>query len=176
MKVLNIIDEDIVNYHKISMYIAFPYCSMKCNSDAGKCICHNTSLTDSKIIETDAESIINRYINNPLTKAIVIAGLEPFDSKFDIVTFVSTLRNKYNCYDDVVIYTGYTEDELEGKSLYSYKNAISQEVLTQMYQELKKYPNVIVKFGRYREGDQPHFDKTLGVYLSSSNQFAKKIS
>ena len=41
---------------------------------------------------------------------------------------------------------------------------------------LKKFKNIIVKFGRYVGGQQAHFDEVLGVYLASDNQFAEKIS
>ena len=175
MKILNIIDEDIVNYKKISMYIAFSKCSFKCNIDCGKNICQNFDLRDSKLITVDKDYIINRYLSNPITHAIVIGGLEPFDSYFDLVPFIYSLRNKYNCSDDVVIYTGYTEDELEGKTLYDYKNACNQDILIQSYNELKSLGNIVVKFGRYKEGDDPHYDEVLGVNLASDNQYAKII-
>ena len=175
MKILNIIDEDIVNYKKTSMYIAFPNCSMKCNVDCGKVICQNVSLLDSSCINVDGDTLISRYLNNPITHAIVFGGLEPFDSYFDIIPFIHALRNKYNCHDEVVIYTGYTEEELEGTSLYDYQNACKQDILTSIYKELKTYDNVIVKFGRYVENNDKHFDEVLGVYLASDNQYAKII-
>lgn len=157
------------------MYVALPHCSMKCNIDSGKTICQNTSLKDSSCINFDGDTLIKRYLNNPLTHAIVFGGLEPFDSHFDLIAFISALRNKYNCNDDVVIYTGYTEDELEGKSLYSYPNCTLQSVLVDVYKELKNYNNIIIKFGRYKEGDEPHYDEVLGINLASDNQHAKVI-
>lgn len=175
MKILNIIDEDIVNYKKISMYIAFPSCSMKCNIDSNKVICQNNDLLGSSCITVDGEKLIKRYLSNPITHAVVFGGLEPFDSYFDILSFVSSLRNKNDCDDPIVIYTGYTEEELEGKTIYDYPNACKQEVLTNVYTELKRFKNIIVKFGRYKEGDKPHFDEVLGVNLASDNQYAKII-
>ena len=62
---------------------------------------------------------------------------------------------------------GYTEEELSDS-----KNC-EQFFL---YQNLKKYPNVIVKFGRYVPGDEPHYDEILGVNLVSQNQYAKVVS
>ena len=41
---------------------------------------------------------------------------------------------------------------------------------------LKKFKNIIVKFGRYRPNFQKHFDEVLGVELASTNQYAKRIS
>lgn len=175
MKILNIIDEDIVNYKKISLYIAFPYCSMKCNVDCGKSICQNKSLLESNTLNISGDDLIKRYLSNPLSHAIVFGGLEPLDSHFDIVPFIHALRNRYNCNDDVVIYTGYTEDELEGRVQYDYPNACKQDILISIYKELKRYDNIIVKFGRYVEGESSHVDPVLGVPLASSNQYAKVI-
>lgn len=175
MKILNIIDEDIINYKKISMYIAFPNCSMKCNVDCNKVVCQNAELLKENQLNIDGDSLIKRYLSNPITHAIVFGGMEPFDSYFDIIPFVSALRNKYHCYDDIVIYTGYTEDELEGKSIYNYPNACRQEILIDIYTELKRFGNVIVKFGRYIPGHEKHFDPVLGINLASDNQYAKAI-
>ncbi len=178
MRLLNVIDEDIVNYKKISMYIAFPNCSMKCNIDAGKNICQNSELLKSEVLNISGDELIKRYLGNRLSHAIVLGGLEPLDSYFDIVPFVAALRTKYDCDDDIVVYTGYTEDELEGRTIfeYEYKDNISlQPIVMNVYSELKKYKNVIVKFGRYKEGDKPHFDEVLGVNLASSNQYAKFV-
>ena len=176
MKLLNIIDEDIVNYKKTSMYIALPNCSMKCDIDCGKDICQNRELVkNGKVIDFDGDALIQRYLSNPITKAIVFGGLEPFDSPFAIVPFVTALRNKYNCDDDVVIYTGYTEDELEGRAIYSYPNSINQISLTNLYKSLKQFDNIIVKFGRFVPEQKSHYDEVLGVNLASDNQYAKVI-
>ena len=43
-------------------------------------------------------------------------------------------------------------------------------------EELKKFPNIIVKFGRYKPGQEPHEDEVLGVNLANSEQYAKRIS
>jgi len=34
--------------------------------------------------------------------------------------------------------------------------------------------NIIVKFGRYRPNQEKHYDKILGVFLASDNQYAKE--
>lgn len=41
---------------------------------------------------------------------------------------------------------------------------------------LKKYKNIIVKFGRYIPNQKKHFDPVLGVELASDNQHAEKLS
>jgi hypothetical protein len=43
-------------------------------------------------------------------------------------------------------------------------------------EDLTRFDNIIVKFGRYIPDNKPHFDEVLGVNLASPNQYAKKIS
>ena len=75
-----IIYEDFVNYKKISMYISFPYCSFKCDKEFGCQICQNGSLANTENINISLDRIVDRYINNPISEAVVMAGLEPMDS------------------------------------------------------------------------------------------------
>lgn len=172
MKVKNIIDEDFINYKKPSMFILTTKCSMKCNID-GNIVCQNYDLLKLPDIEIEKEKLCERYLNNPITSAIVFGGLEPFDTELDVLSFIDCLRNRYNCDDDIVIYTGYTENELES----GYRqNKNSNLVEKNFYNELKSYKNIIIKFGRYVSGQKQHFDDILGVYLSSDNQYAKTIN
>ena len=158
MKILFLSDYDIVNYKKPSMFIGFPCCTFKCNKEAGKIVCQNYQLIKEKSIEISYEEIVKLYLDNPLTSAIVFGGLEPFDSYEDMINLITEFR-KYT-YDDIVIYTGYTEDEL--------------------YEEIQylstSYSNIIIKFGRFIPNQEYHFDPILGVNLISNNQYAKRIS
>ena len=153
MKIKGLITEDFVNYKKASMTIIFPYCTFKC----GKDYCQNSSLAKTPIIEISIDDLVNRYINNPITEAVVMQGLEPFDSWNDLKEFVQKLREYNN--DDIVIYTGYNKDEV-----------------SKYIEELSVYPNIIIKFGRYIPNQEGHYDEVLGVYLASSNQYAERIS
>ena len=153
MKIKGLITEDFVNYKKASMTIIFPYCTFKC----GKDYCQNSSLAKTPIIEISIDDLVNRYINNPITEAVVMQGLEPFDSWNDLKEFVQKLREYNN--DDIVIYTGYNKDEV-----------------IEYVKELSIYPNIIVKFGRYIPNQEKHYDDVLGVYLISNNQYAERIS
>ena len=153
MKIKGLITEDFVNYKKASMTIIFPYCTFKC----GKDYCQNSSLAKTPIIEISIDDLVNRYINNPITEAVVMQGLEPFDSWNDLKEFVKKLREYNN--DDIVIYTGYNKDEV-----------------IEYVKELSIYPNIIVKFGRYIPNQEKHYDDVLGVYLASNNQYAERIS
>ena len=153
MKIKGLIAEDFVNYKKASMTIIFPYCTFKC----GKGYCQNSSLAKTPIIEISVDDLVNRYINNPITEAVVMQGLEPFDSWNDLKEFVQKLREYNN--DDIVIYTGYNKDEV-----------------SKYIEELSVYPNIIVKFGRYIPHQDGHYDDVLGVHLISNNQYAERIS
>ena len=156
MKVKGIETLDLINYKKPSVFIAFPNCSFKCDRENGTQLCQNKGLVLEPNIEISISEIVSLVVRAPVAEAIVFGGLEPFDSENDLFDLVSALRCKTN--NDIVIYTGYTEEEL--------KRQISI---------LKKYFNIIIKFGRFRPNEEPHFDEVLGVNLASSNQYAKKI-
>ena len=158
MKIKGIIFEDTINYKKISLTIMMPYCSFKCDKECGSNICQNGALANSPNIEIDPKQIIKKYyLDNYLVDAIVFQGLEPFDSWDDLLNFIEEFRKVSS--DDIVIYTGYNENEIADKI----------ELLFQ-------YDNIIIKFGRYVPNQESHFDEVLGVKLASSNQYAKKIS
>ena len=158
IKIRGLIEEDFVNYKKPSMYIAFPYCTFKCDKECGYSVCQNSSLvTNSEIINIDEQKIVNRYIDNPITTSIVISGLEPFDSYKDLFILIKAFREK--TLDDIVIYTGYNKNEIE--------NSI---------EELKQFKNIFVKFGRFIPNQQKHYDNILQVNLASPNQYGEKIS
>lgn len=154
-----LIEEDFSNYIQPSMFIGFPNCSFKCEKDCGMQVCQNSKLATAPNIFVNLNLLIERYCNNPITKSIVIGGLEPFDNFNNLVYLVFILRNYYHCDDTVVVYTGYN------------KNEIKKEI-----DVLKQYKNIIIKFGRYIPNQKPHIDKILGVELASDNQYAEKIS
>ena len=161
MKTKGVVFEDFVNYKKPSMYIIFPNCNFKCDKECGRPVCQNSALAHEQIIEVDKEDLIEEYLSNPITEAIVLAGLEPFDSPLDLLPFIDSLRRQYKCNDDIVIYTGYTEEELEPDNYY--QNVIS-------------YNNIIIKFGRFKPDQESHMDEVLGVRLASPNQYARKFN
>lgn len=162
MIIKGLIDEDFINYKKPSMVIEFPYCTFKCDKECGQPVCQNSPLVDEPNIEISYDDLLIRYINNPITEAIVFQGLEPLDSISDVVNLILWLRIKYNCKDDIVIYTGYKEDEIKW-----IVDILSSNILINT--------NIIIKFGRYIPNQEPHFDPILGVNLASDNQYAKKI-
>lgn len=155
MLLKGIISEDFVNYKKICMTIETPFChGFKC----GKELCQNSPLALSPNIEIPNEDIVYSYLKNNITEAMCFQGLEPFDSFDDVLDIIEMLRENH-CADDVVIYTGFNENEIPAQ-----------------LNKLKKYDNIIVKFGRYIPNQESHYDEVLGVQLVSDNQYAKRIS
>jgi len=159
MKIKGIIDECIGDYKKTSMYIAMPYCSFKCDKENGIKLCQNSQLINEPDIDISYEDLISRYLQNPLTEAIIFSGLEPLDSSQDLNKFIKIFRLFSD--DDIVIYTGYTENEI----LTMFKGTA-----------LLKEKNIIIKCGRYRPNQSPHYDELLGIELASDNQYAVRYN
>lgn len=157
MVIKQLIDEDFVNYKKPSMLIGFPYCSWKCDKECGMQVCQNSALATAISKNIGVKTIVNRYINNPITSSIVCGGLEPFDTWDDLYELITYMR--VSTQDDIVIYTGYYREEIE-----------------EYIDKLRVFPNIIIKFGRYIPDQEKHYDKELGVYLASNNQYSERIS
>jgi len=173
MRVNYVVSEDFVNYKKPAMFIGVGVCSMKCNIDCGKDVCQNHSLLGSHK-DIPNQMIINNYLNNDITKAIVIGGLEPFDDADELYKFVRNFRKLSG--DDIVIYTGYTENECLGIDKYNYQYAINQDKLVETFKLITAFDNIVIKFGRYIPDSTPIYSKELGVELVSNNQYAKRYS
>lgn len=177
MFVKGIIDEDFVNYKKPSMVIEMPHCDFKCDKECGQIICQNRLLVFEPNIEIPYEKIIDRYLTNPIAEALIFQGLEPFDSLKDLLDIIFTLRGEVGCKDDIVIYTGYTKEEVE---LFTYDKAYpilkdTQGGKRSIVHMLKFVGNVIIKYGRYIPNQTSHYDEVLGVYLASDNQYAERL-
>jgi len=144
-----------------SMYIGCISCNGKCCLEAGVpvSVCINDQWRSCDAYAIDDDEVIREYMDDPITTAILFAGLEPFEQFQEMIEFVGKLRDKYGCADDVVIYTGYTREELAPK-----------------IPILQVYPNIIIKFGRFIPNSEPRYDPILGVMLASKNQYAEKIS
>ena len=104
-----------------------------------------------KNFDVPVRDISDRYLSNLITSAIVCGGLEPLDSFVDLQELISSIRES-GCLDDIVIYTGYNPQEIDNKITI-----------------LKKYKNIIIKFGRFIPNQNPHFDEVLGVNLASDS-------
>ena len=142
-----VVMEDFVNYAKPSLFLITCKCDWKC--------CHEVRQATKEFL---ISSIYKAYIDNEITKAVVIGGLEPILQFEEVLSLLDYFR-KQNCNDDFVIYTGY------------YKEEIEKEI-----EQLKKYPNVILKYGRYKPNSVSRFDDILQITLVSDNQYAERIS
>lgn len=158
INLVNFMDEDFVNYKKCSMFLGFSKCSFKCCIEAGCNICQNSELANAPVMQVTISNLYERYKKNGLSEAIVCGGLEPFDTYDELLELVRYFRS-HGCNDEFVIYTGYNKDEIS-----SYIS------------ELSKYPNIIIKFGRFIPDQTPRKDQILGVELASPNQYAEVIS
>lgn len=160
MRLKAVSTEDFVNYKNPSMFLITSFCDFKCCHEGNfdESVCQNNPLVQQKTKDISLEYLYNSYINNPITKAIVVGGLEPFLQFGELYNLIKYFRDN-GCEDDFVIYTGY------------YKEEITSEIET-----LKEFPNIIIKFGRYKPNEKEHFDEILGVKLASNNQYAERIS
>lgn len=160
IRVKEIVDENFQDYKKPAMFISSVSCDFKClkelNLDISICQNMKVSCLPNKIV--NISYIYEKYISNPITKAIVIGGLEPLLQFQEIFNLISYFRN-HGCEDDFVIYTGY------------YANEISDEI-----NRLKNFKNIIIKYGRFVPNSNAVYDSILGVNLSSENQHAERLS
>jgi len=157
MKVKQIVTA-INDYKKTGLLVAFPKCDFKCcvEQHIPITVCQNSHLGSSKSVDISVEKIIGMY-DSDIHNALICGGLEPLDTYEDLLMLIDTFRE--GCEDDIVIFTGYNFSE------------ISREVLT----DLKSYGNIVIKVGRYIQGNEPHFDETLGIELASENQFGIRL-
>lgn len=162
MRVKAIVDEDFVNYQKPSMFIGTISCGGKCCIEGGLplSVCQNDGWRGNAPIDIRDRVIIERYLHNGISQAIVFGGLEPMEQFDELFEFIDVLRNQYKCDDDVVIYTGYNREEISG---------IVERLAS-------RFNNIVIKFGRYIPNIKSRFDEVLGVTLASENQYAERIS
>jgi pyruvate-formate lyase-activating enzyme len=143
------------NYKEISLYVPLGVsCTWKCQN-----CCNVHYKNNTEYIEMTYKSLIELYKRNKLVKALVISGLEPFDSFDSMYYLIYLFREKIKT-DKIVIYSGYEYEEIEKK-------------LNKL--KILNDNNMIVKLGRYIPNKEKIFDKNLGIYLASNNQYSIKI-
>ena len=159
MRIKNLMVEDFVNYKKPSLFLGTCFCDWKCckeqNLDVG--VCQNTPLAKYSTLELANEAIYELFTWDKITEAVVIGGLEPmlqFDEVYELISYF----RENGCEDTFVIYTGYYPEEIQDE-----------------LKQLQKYKNIIIKFGRFIPGQEPHYDEVLGVYLASDNQYGEVL-
>lgn len=154
--------EHYQDYKVPSMFIACKSCTFKCDKECKQKICQNSHLAQIQNIDVSIDFLIQQYIENPITQAIIFGGLEPFDDIQNVLEFIEKFRAS-GIEDNVVIYTGYTKEEII-------------KTFKQEFKELKNLNNIIIKYGRFIPNNIKHFDNILGTYLSSNNQYAEQLT
>lgn len=154
-----VIIEDFVQYSKPTMFITNTVCDLKCEKECGIQCCANNQIFKEPTIALTFDKIIYQYLKNPITKSITFGGLEQFDEPEQLELLIKIIRQYSN--DDIVIYTGYTEEELANN---------------RYYKNILECGNIIIKYGRFRPNQTPHYDEILGVNLASDNQYAKRYN
>ena len=162
--VKDIVDEVFQDYKKPSMLIAMPTCNWKCLRELNLPldVCQNSEICKMEDIEVSNQEIIERYKRNKITKAIIFGGLEPMDSFDDVLSLIDEFRADKEIdvrYNNIVIYTGYYEDELK-----------------ENIDKLSRYANIIIKFGRFNPNLSARHDEVLGITLASENQYSKLLN
>lgn len=160
MKLRGIVAEDFCNYRMPSLFLASTKCDWKCCVEQGIdiSVCQNNPIASTPVIDIYDWQIYNVFISNPITKAVVIGGLEPLLQFDEIHNLIHTFR-EYGEQCDFVIYTGY------------YPYEILREIAA-----LSQFQNIVMKFGRYIPDRPSVYDDVLGVNLASNNQFAVRLS
>lgn len=152
--------DDMVDYKKTSLLLAFPCCFKNCED------CQNKHLRTQEVIEYSVSSIVNYYNRLSEHQAIVCAGLDPIDSLPELEIILKTLLNN-NKSVDFVIYTGYKKDEI---GLY-----VLPYLLSCFEKYGKETDKLIFKFGEYNKNNKnSYFSKILGVNLVGDNQVAEQ--
>lgn len=160
MLVKDIVDTDFVNYKNPAMFIATCYCTFKCCKEQNLpiSICQNNAISKQPNYNISNDDIYKRYINNLMTSAICIGGLEPFLQFDELLELIEHFRNR-RCLDMFIVYTGYYYEEIKSQII-----------------QLQQYPNIIIKYGRFKPNQTSHYDEILGINLISNNQYAERLS
>ena len=71
--------------------------------NVGKELCQNSPLAKSETKEIPIQKIVEEYLKNDLTSAIVFGGLEWMDQFLELLECIEAFREKTN--DDIIVYT-----------------------------------------------------------------------
>lgn len=160
IEVKGVIWEDMVNYKKICTTLMMPKCNWKCEKECKEAFCQNSGLAAAPSEPLHINGFIRRYMDNLLTEALVLQGLEPLDSLVDVYTVAAAFHD-FNIQDDFIIYTGYNKSEIPDSTIQRIASSIPG--------------HLIIKWGRYIPNQTPHYDPILGVNLASDNQYGEII-
>ena len=163
MRVRKLLTERFQDYKVPSMYLAACFCDWKCCPDKPY-VCQNNPVANLPVTDIPDDEILDTYLSDPITEAIVIAGLEPLLQAREVCNLIRRAAERA-IRTTFVIYTGYTVCEARDIGFFDELKATGYG----------KDVQVIIKYGRYVPDQQPHFDEVLGVDLVSDNQYAEII-
>lgn len=174
MLLLGVKTDNVTDYKKTSLLIAFPNCIGKCKG------CQNQHLIDNpqnkEYLQVTADSIADFYNRLSTHNAIVMAGLEPLDSFNDVIDIIHSFGKIITRDTDIIIYSGYNTDEYEDKFKQDLINAF--KAVTAVNDKIRC---LIIKLGRYDEDclvrdNKEWFNRHLGVKLATTNQYTIKYN
>ena len=163
MRVRKLLTERFQDYKVPSMYLGTCFCDWKCCPDKPY-VCQNNPIANLPVTDIPDDEILDTYLSDPITEAIIIAGLEPLLQIREVCNLIRRAVER-DIRTTFVIYTGYTVCEARRIGFFD-------ELKTTGY---GNGVNIVVKYGRYVPNQQPHFDETLGVELASDNQYAEVV-
>ena len=163
MRVRKLLTERFQDYKVPSMYLAACFCDWKCCPDKPY-VCQNNPVTKLPVTDIPDDEILDAYLADPITEAIVIAGLEPLLQVREVASLIRRAVER-DVRTTFVIYTGYTKDEAKYIGFFDELKATG----------FGSGVDVIMKYGRYIPDRQPHFDEVLGVDLASDNQYGERV-
>lgn len=112
LRVAGVVKESITDGPGLRYTIFTQGCNHKCKG------CHNPKTWSyDGGYEVDVEDIYNDIAKNPLLKGVTISGGEPFDQAFECWYLISEYIKKKSPNLDVMVYSGYTVEELIEKSV-----------------------------------------------------------
>ena len=162
MRVRKMLTERFQDYKEPSLYLATCFCDWKCCPD-NPYVCQNHPVAKLPVTEIPDDEILDAYLTDPITKAIVIAGLEPLLQIHEVCRLIRRAVER-GVQTTFVIYTGYTKCEVQRLGFFDELKGIGSGV------------QIVMKYGRYVPGQQPHFDEALSVDLASDNQYGESLT
>ncbi len=164
MRVRKLLTERFQDYKLPAMYLASCFCDWKCCPD-NPTVCQNNPVVHMPITDISDDEILDAYQKDPITQAIIIAGLEPLLQIHEVCALIRRAVER-RIKTTFVIYTGYDKNEVK---FIGFFDALKDTGFSDSV-------HVIMKYGRYIPDQKPHFDEVLGVELASDNQYAEMIS
>lgn len=157
ISLIDVKTDDTTDYKDTSLLLVFPTCKGKCEG------CQNWRLFNTESKKYSLKSIIDLYKNMETHKAIVCAGLEPFDSFIELKVLFEEIL-KLNKITDFIIYTGYEKEEI----------SFLVDELLKIFKKNSTYSEnkLIIKYGRYdKNKSEKWYSDSLDVDLATNNQY-----